>query len=295
MELNESNLDSFVNVIPVNAPEMHLPCLRARWQFVCDKYNSLDQLELDNGNEQALRNLMEIADLMIKNVSTLEYVRSTHPNHHDPSSGISEDGQLEIYFATIEFHNSVYMVLSNLSNVVSKNLSAFKTPATSSVTKFLQWLAAHDIHKFGVNQCIRPSKAFRTIVNHPQHRYSYNWETCTNGKSGVYVMLKGLGSTDPDTPTDSSNYAEGAGWHLPSPEECLTTIFILDLISWVLDGVRHACASEGAFSDENWYRLRNRVFNAYLRENVDAVTFEFRRAVPTTFDNKLFDGISVFD
>lgn len=283
------------HLIPVNAPELHEPCLRARWDKVCQQYDSLGELDSSQDNTQAQRNLMEMTSLLLGKVLALEACRANNPSHHRKDGGITEDGQLEIFHATVEFHNSLYIVLGNLATLVAKNRSAFKNPSTASASRFLGWLASHDQHKFGVNNCILPSKAFRTIVNHPQDLYTYNWETLTNGQSGVYVMLKGLGAPDNDKPTNMNNYREGIGWHLPSPEECLTTIFILDIISWVLEGVEFSLAGKGAFSNQDWYKNRKSAFEEYLRENVDAVAFEFRRAVPTELDRVLFDSVSVFD
>lgn len=283
------------HLIPVNAPELHEPCLRARWHYVCQKYDSLFDLESSQANAQSCRNLIEMTSLLLGKVTALESVRGANPGHHRAEGGISEDGKIDIFHATVEFHNSIYMVLGNLANVVSKNRGSFKNPSTGSVSKFLEWLASHEQHKFAVNNCIRPSKAFRTIVNHPQDHYTYNWETLTNGRSSIYVMLKGLGTPNQDKPTDSNTYLEGVGWHLPSPEECLTTIFVLDVISWVFEGVGYALMSKGAFSNQDWYKHKRTAFDDYLRDDVDAVAFEFRRAVPSEFDDVLFDGVSVFD
>jgi hypothetical protein len=282
-------------LIPVNAPELHEPCIRARWDRVCEQYNSLVDLESAQANSQACRNLIEMTSLLIGKIYNLESVRGANPGHHRDDGGISEDGKIDIFHATVDFHNSIYMVLGNLANVVSKNRESFKNPSTGSVSKFLEWLASHDHHNFAVNNCIRPSKAFRTIVNHPQEHYTYNWETLTNGRSSIYVMLKGLGTPNRDKPTDSNVYLEGIGWHLPSPEECLTTIFLLDIVAWVLEGVEYALLAKGAFSNQDWYKQRQTAFDDYLRNDVDAVAFEFRRAVPSDFDDVLFAGVSVFD
>lgn len=282
-------------LIPVNAPELHEPCLRARWDQVCQQYYALGELGSSQDNTQAQRNLIEMATLLLGKVLALEACRANNPAHHREDGGITEDGKLDIFHATVDFHNSLYIVLGNLATVVAKNRSAFKNPSTGSASKFLGWLASHEKHKFGVNNCILPSKAFRTIVNHPQDLHTYNWETQTNGQSGVYVMLKGLGIPNKDKRTSANRYREGIGWHLPSPEECLTTIFILDIISWVLEGVEFSLAEKGAFSNQDWYKNRNTAFEQYLRENVDAVAFEFRRAVPAEFDSVLFDNVSVFD
>lgn len=294
----EDQLDDpefLAHLIPVNAPELHEPCLRARWDLVCKKYDSLLDLKSSQANAQSRRNVMEMTSLLLGKVSALESVRGANPGHHREDGGISEDGKIDIFHATVDFHNSIYMALGNLANVVSKNRESFKNPSTGSISKFLEWLASHDNHKFAINNCIRPSKAFRTIVNHPQDHYTYNWETHTNGRSSVYVMLKGLGTPNQDKPTDSNKYLEGEGWHLPSPEECLTTIFILDITSWVFDGVEYALTSKGAFSNQDWYKQRNTAFDKYLRNDIDGVAFEFRRAVPSAFDDVLFEGVSVFD
>lgn len=283
------------HLIPVNAPQLHEPCLLARWSLLGEKYNALVDPNSSAVESQARRNLMEMTSHLLEKVSILEAVRGNNPGHHRPEGGISEDGQMEIFHATVDYHNAVYMVLGNVANVVNRHRNAFVNPGTSSVTKLLLWLATHDQHKFGVNNCIRPSKAFRTIVNHPHDHYTYNWETQTNGRSSVYVLLKGLRSTREDAPTNKNFYLEGQGWHLASPEECLTTIFILDIISWVLDGVDHSIRSIGKFSDQSWYQRKQTAFDIYLRDNTDAVAFEFRRAIPTEFDEELFDSVSVFD
>lgn len=297
MDLEDQIYDPefLVHLIPVNAPELHDPCLRARWDYVCKKYDSLWDLESSKANAQSRRNLMEMTSLLLGKVSTLEAIRGANPGHHREEGGISEDGKMDIFHATVDFHNSTYMVLGNLASVISKNTAAFKNPSTSSVTKLLEWLASHENHKFAVNNCIRPSKAFRTIVNHPQDLRTYNWETQTNGRSSVYIMLKGLGTLDSDKPTDTNQYLEGTGWHLPSPEECLTTIFLLDIIVWVFEGVEHALKSKGAFSNQDWFKQRQEAFEPYLRDDINAVAFEFRRAVPSEFDEVLFSRVSVFD
>lgn len=283
------------HLVPVNAPELHERCLLARWSKVCAKYDALVDLNPSSVETQARRNLMEMASHLLGKVFTLEAIRGNNPGHHRPEDGISEDGQMEIFHATVDYHNAVYMVLGNAANVVNRHRNAFMNPGSSSVTKFLLWLATHDQFKFAVNNSIRPSKAFRTIVNHPHDHYTYNWETQTNGGSSIYVLLKGLNSTREDTPTDRNFYIEGQGWHLPSPEECLTTIFILDIIDWVFDGVEHSIKGKGAISDQGWYKRKDSAFEMYLRDNIDAIAFEFRRAVPTEFDQELFDRVSVFD
>lgn len=289
-----SDPEFLLHLIPVNAPELHEPCLRARWDFVCKKYDSLGSLESSKANAQSRRNLMEMTSLLLGKVTALESVRDANPRHHRDDGGISEGGKIDIFHATVDFHNSIYMVLGHLVNVVSKNRESFKNPSTGSVSKFLEWLASHEHHKFAVNNCIRPSKAFRTFVNHPQD-HSYNWETHTNGRNSIFVMLKGLGTPSRDKPTDSNTYLEGIGWHLPSPEECLTTILLLDIVAWVLEGVEYALTSKGAFSNQDWYKERQAAFDQYLRNDINAVAFEFRRAVPSKFDEVLFEGVSVFD
>lgn len=292
---DDKDLADFSNLIPINGPELHEPCIRARWDHVWEQYELLDGMKSAQANSQACRNLIEMTSLLIGKLYALESIRGANPGHHGDNGGISAEGKMDIFHATVDFHNSIYMVLGHLANVVSKNRNVFKNPSTGSVSKFLEWLASHDHHKFAVNNCILPSKAFRTIVNHPQDLHTYNWETQTNGQSGVYVMLKGLGTPDKDKPTNSNRFSEGKGWHLPSPEECLTTILVLDIVSWVLEGVEFSLGEGGAFSNQDWYKNRKAAFEQFLRENVDAVALEFRRAVPAEFDRFLFDNASVFD
>jgi len=290
-----SGFNDMSKVIPINAPEIHRACVDARLEALESLLDVLLDTEIDPKKAQHLRQLKETTWLASSTLFELEEVRSRHPTNHVPDLGISEFGQLEIYKSTIEFHNAMYLLLNGMANVVNKYPNTFQNAGTSNVTRFMEWLVLEESHKFAVQNAILPTHAFRTIVNHPQQAHLLNWETQTRGGPPVYIVLTGLGKPKAALPTEDVTFSEGMGWAMASPEECLTSILILDVLRWILEGIRDSIYGPVNLGDRSWYESGAKQLAELVKINPGSVSLEFRRSLVELIDLGSYLETSAFD
>ena len=178
----------------------------------------LDDVAMTSLQARALINLWESMQRLSKKRIAVDDLRERLPKHHRPNGGMTQTDKDELFEATESFFQNFYGVLSGLASVVIRfNGQVFDGQATTStMAKFVDWLNKR-FEAPGHFDILQEARAFRALLDHPDQKQPYTWQSATIAGGPVRIVLFGPGAVP--TGGHEREFADGKGWDMDAPYE----------------------------------------------------------------------------